>query len=231
MKKGKFIVIDGTDGSGKGTQTNLLVERLLKENKKVKKMDFPQYKNNFFGRLLRDCLDGKLGDFIAVNPKIASVLYAADRWESASNIRKWLDEGYTIISDRYVSSNQIHQGGKIKNDKDRVEFMKWLDEMEFKIFKIPKPDGIIFLDVPIKITEKLIKGRAKDIAKKTSKKVYRDLADKNKNYLENSRISALKIVKNNNAWYGINCVKGNSMMSIEEVHGKVYDLFNKIIKK
>jgi dTMP kinase len=208
-----------------------LVERLLKENKKVKKMDFPQYKNNFFGRLLRECLDGKFGDFIAVNPKIASVLYAADRWESSDNIRKWLNEGYTIISDRYVSSNQIHQGGKIKNDKDRVDFMKWLDEMEFKIFKIPKPDGIIFLDVPIEITEKLIKGRAKEIAKKTAKKVYRDLADKNKNYLENSRVSALKIVKNNNAWYGINCVKDNSIMSIEEIHGKVYDLFNKIIKK
>lgn len=231
MKKGKFIVIDGTDGSGKATQTKLLVEQLTKEKGKVKKIDFPQYTNNFFGKLLRECLDGKLGDFIAVNPKIASVLYACDRWESAPQVQKWLDEGYTVIADRYVSANQIHQGGKIHDPKRRVEFMKWLEEMEFKVFNIPKPDGIIFLDVPISVSTVLLKKRAAETLRKNVNKIYKDLAEEDPEHLEKSRASALKIVKGNNAWYKIDCTKNATMMSMEEIHRKVYDVFKKIIKK
>ncbi|MEI6191307.1 MAG: dTMP kinase [bacterium] len=231
MKKGKFIVIDGTDGSGKATQTKLLCEALEKKKIKVKKIDFPQYTNNFFGKLLRECLDGKLGDFIAIDSKIASVLYAADRWESSETIKKWLEQGYIVIADRYASSNQIHQGGKIFDDKKRKEFLKWLDQLEFDVFKIPRPDAIIFLDVPIEITRKLLKDRAEEKNKTNSGKIYRDVAEESEKHLIESRESALKMVKSSNNWIRIDCTKNNEIMSIEAIHKKVLDVFAKIVKK
>ena len=231
IKKGKFIVIDGTDGSGKATQTKLLCEALEKEKLKIKKIDFPQYTNNFFGRLLRECLDGKLGDFIAIDSKIASVLYAADRWESSEVIKKWLDQGYIVIADRYVSSNQIHQAGKIFDDAKRAEFLKWLDEMEFDVFKIPRPDAIIFLDVPTNITRNLLLKRAVEKAKVNPYKVYKDLAEENEKHLIESRESALKMVKSNNNWIRVDCVKNGKIMGIEDISKKVRDVFAKIIKK
>ena len=123
MKKGKLIVIDGTDGSGKATQVAKLKERLILEGVVVESLDFPRYYDNFFGKLVGECLAGKHGDFAALSPKIASVIYAADRFESAQQIRTWLDEGKTVVLDRYVSSNQIHQGGKIDNPDERYDFM------------------------------------------------------------------------------------------------------------
>jgi dTMP kinase len=229
MKKGKFIVIDGTDGSGKATQTKLLVEYLEKIKIKVKKIDFPQYTNNFFGKLLRECLDGKLGDFIAVNSKIASVLYAADRWESSDKIKKWLDQGYNVIADRYVSSNQIHQAGKIFEEDKRKEFLKWLDEMEFNVFKIPRPDVIIFLDVPTNITKALLSVRADGRKKSSLDGTYRDLAEENEKHLIESRESALKMVKSSNKWVRIDCAKNGVIMSIEDIHKKVQKVVGKII--
>src|SRR3989338_2423382 len=98
MKKGIFIVIDGTDGSGKATQTKLL----------------------------------------------ASILYAGDRFEEKKVIEKWLNEGFVVIADRYASSNQIHQGGKISNSAKRKEFLAWLEDLEYWVFKIPPPDAIIY---------------------------------------------------------------------------------------
>lgn len=231
MKKGKFIVIDGTDGSGKATQTKLLCEALDKEKIKVKKIDFPQYSNNFFGKLLRECLDGKLGDFIAINSKIASVLYAADRWESSEVIKKWLNKGYIVIADRYASSNQIHQGGKIFDNKKRKEFLKWLDKLEFDIFKIPRPDVIIFLDVPIEITRKLLKDRAEEKNKIKVGEKYRDVAEENEKHLLESRESALKMVKSSNNWIRIDCTKNNEIMSIEAIHKKILNVFTKIVKR
>ena len=110
-KTGKFIVIDGIDGSGKATQTKLLTNRLKNLGVKVKAIDFPRYYDNFFGKLLGEYLSGVYGDFTQVDPRVASVLYAADRFESSQQIKKWLATGYTVIADRYVSANQIHQGG------------------------------------------------------------------------------------------------------------------------
>ena len=107
--KGKLIVIDGTDGSGKATQGDLLVKRLKKEGKKVKVVDFPEYYKNFFGAFVGHCLSEQYYNFLNVHPKIASVLYAADRWESSKEMRSWLDDGYVVVENRSVSAHQIHQ--------------------------------------------------------------------------------------------------------------------------
>lgn len=164
MKKGKLIVIDGTDGSGKATQIGLLEKRLKKDGYKVKVVDFPEYYSNFFGKFIGHCLHEQYYNFINVHPKIASVLYAADRFESKNQIEKWLSARYIVLANRYVSANQIHQGGKIKSAKKREAFIKWLDEMEYEVFKIPKPDKVFYLDLPMKVILNLIKERNKKVS-------------------------------------------------------------------
>lgn len=229
VKQGKFIVIDGTDGSGKATQTKLLVARLKKNKFKVKTIDFPRYYKNFFGKFIGECLAGAHGDFMSVNPHIASVLYAADRFESSRDIQKWLTEDYVVIADRYVSSNQIHQGGKIKDEKNRKDFLRWLEKMEFGVFGIPKPDMIIYLDVPIEITQKLLAIESGG-HKKRYLKGRKDAAENDVQHLQDAKDSAIKMIKKNNNWERINCIKNNKLMSIEEISNIIWNKLEKIVQ-
>jgi len=228
-KRGKLIVIDGTDGSGKATQTKLLISRLKKDGKKVKVVDFPDYYSNFFGKFIGHCLSERYYDFVKVHPKIASVLYAADRFESKGMIEKWLKDGNIVIANRYASANQIHQGGKIANTKKREAFIKWLSEMEYEVFKIPKPDTVFYLSVPIPMVLKLI-----DKRNKTSNRKYlgkkKDAHEKDTKFLENSRKSALWLAKTQKNWVKIECIKDGELERPEVIHEKVYKNIKKILK-
>ncbi len=217
-KKGKLIVIDGSDGVGKATQTALLLKRLQKEKIPVKTLDFPQYQNNLFGKLIRECLDGKYGDFIALDPHIASALYAADRFEAKPKIEKWLKEGKTVLLDRYVSANQLHQGGKIQDPKKRKEFLLWLDEMEFTTFKLPRPDCILYLHLPTALSLQLIHKRGS-----------KDLAEKNTKYLSDARDSGLKMIQANTKWKKIDCSDNKEILPREVIHERIYAEVKKII--
>jgi dTMP kinase len=228
-KKGKFIVLDGVDGSGKATQTKLLVAKLRKNKIQVKTIDFPLYDKNFFGKMIGECLVGRYGNFVTLDPRIASVLYAADRWESSEKIKKWIKQGFVVIADRYASSNQIHQGGKIKNLRRRQEFLEWLEKMEFEVFKISRPDAVIYLDVPAAITEKLLQGK-KAIKKKKYSIGKNDATENNKKYIKNSRQSAIELISQNNNWVRINCVLDNKMMKRDEISEIIWKEVEKIIK-
>jgi dTMP kinase len=227
-KKGKFIVIDGTDGSGKATQVGLLVKKIKENGYAVKTIDFPRYYDNFFGKLIGECLSGKHGDFLAINPHIASVIYAADRWESSNKIEEWIKDGNIVVVDRYASSNQIHQGAKIKNKKKKLVFLKWLENLEFEVFKIPKPDLIVFLDVPVKITLELLK-------KKTANKKKRymegrgDAAEDNPQHLHDSQKSAIFLLEQYNNWLRIDCTKEGKIMSKKEISDLVWGKVKNLI--
>ena len=229
MRKGKLIVIDSTDGSGKATQTELLIKHLKKDGYKVKVVDFPDYYSNFFGAFIGHCLSEQYYNFVKVHPKIASVLYAADRFESRDKIRKWLSAGNIVIANRYASANQIHQGGKITNTKKRESFLKWLAEMEYKVFKIPKPDAVFYLSVPIPIVLKLIRERNKN-----SKRNYlgnkKDVHEKDVNFLTNSRQSALWLASTQKGWIKIECVKNGILDTRENIHKEIYEKVKKILK-
>ncbi len=232
-KRGKLIVIDGTDSSGKATQTELLIKHFKKDGRKVKIVNFPDYYSNFFGKFIGHCLSEQYYNFVKVHPKIASVLYAADRYESKDKIKKWLKEGNIIIANRYASANQIHQGGKIANTKKRENFLKWLAEMEYEVFKIPKPDAVFYLSVPIPIVLKLIKERnensiRKYLGKKKAKK--EDVHEKNINFLENSRKSALWLAKTQKGWIKIECVQNGILNTRENIHQEIYEKVKKVIK-
>lgn len=228
---GTFIVIDGIDGVGKATQTALLLERLEKEKIKAKRVDFPRYYDNFFGQFVGECLAGEHGDFLNLDPKIASILYAADRFESKKMIEKWLGDGYVVVADRYVSSNQIHQGGKIRDKKKRAEFLKWLERMEYGVFQIPRPDKIIYLSLPVELSIKLLERSNK---LKDPKKRYlngkRDVVEQSIKYLEDSRKNALSIIRKGNQWKEIVCNKKGDILPRETIHELVWKEVKKVIK-
>ncbi|MFH1175421.1 MAG: deoxynucleoside kinase [bacterium] len=232
-RRGKLIVIDGTDGSGKATQVKFLANRLKSEGKTVKIVDFPDYYLNFFGKFIGHCLSEQYYNFVKVHPKIASVLYAADRFESKDKIKKWLSEGKIVIANRYASANQIHQGGKIANTKKRENFLKWLAQMEYEVFKIPRPDIVFYLSVPIDIILKLIRerngnGHRRYLGKKKARK--EDVHEKNIQFLENSRKSALWLAKTQKGWIKIECIKDGNLETRENIHQKIYKKIKKVLK-
>jgi dTMP kinase len=221
-KKGKIVVIDGIDGVGKKTQTGLLVQRFKKLKKKVVSIDFPQYEKNFFGRNLKKFLTQEEFNFLKTHPKIASLWFAADRWESKEKIEKFLKEGYIVVIDRYVTSNQIHQGSKFPDTEEgnfkRKEFIKWLDELEYKVFKLPKPDMILYLSLDPHTAHKLTESRTKDVAEK-------DL----EHQVQASR-SALKLSKEIKNVKVIDCNLSNGgIKSREEISDFIFDKVKKYL--
>lgn len=216
MSKGIFIVIDGTDGSGKATQTKLLADRLKKSGHKIKTIDFPQYENNFFGKIVGRYLSGEFGGSSEVSPYLASIIYAGDRFEEKEQIEKWLAEGFIVIADRYASSNQIHQGGKIADPEKRREFLAWLEELEYGIFKIPRPNLIIYLDMPLDISQKLLKKNSSQ-KKKTYLKGKKDIYENDLKHLSDAKNSAIELVKKNNNWIRIKCSRNGKPLSVEEI--------------
>ena len=229
MAKGKLIVIDGIDGSGKTTQIKLLIKHLKKDGHKVKLIDFPEYYSNFFGKFIGHCLSEQYYNWTHIHPKIASIVYAADRFESKDKIIKWLKEGNIVIADRYETTNQIHQGGKIANAKKRQAFIEWLAEMEYEVFKIPRPDNVFYLSLPLDIVLKLIKERNKN-SSRNYLHTKKDVHEKDIKFLENSRKSALWLAKTQKGWIKINCEKDGTIDTRENIHQKIYEQVKKIIK-
>jgi dTMP kinase len=191
-KKGLFIVLDGTDGSGKATQAGLLIKRLREKDYKVEQIDFPQYGKKS-AVLVEEYLNGKYGKAREVGPYRASVFYACDRYVASARIEKWLKDGRIVICNRYVTANMGHQGGKIKDGKERKKFFKWLYDLEYNIFSVPKPDINLILHVNIAVAQKMIdlkkkrnylKGKEKDIHESD----LGHLRDAEKAYLEITRI-------------------------------------------
>jgi len=230
VKKGKLIVIDGTDGSGKATQVALLVKKLKKEGRTVKVVDFPEYYKNFFGAFIGHCLSEQYYNFLNVHPKIASVLYAADRFESSKELRNWLKKGYVVVANRYVSANQIHQGGKIKNAKKRNDFIKWLNQMEYEVFGIPRPDITLYLSLPINIVLQLLKERDSSKMKREYLKKKKDVHEADVNHLINSRKSALWLSETIPNFIKIDCAPKKEILSREQIHEMVYEKIKKILK-
>jgi dTMP kinase len=156
----RFIVIEGLDGSGKSTQLKLLRERLEKEGVLYKYLHFPRLEEGVFGALVARFLRGEMGPNDQVDPYLVALIFAGDRADAASTIRKWMEEGYLVIIDRYVYSNIAFQCAKLKGAEERSQLRDWILDFEFKYNKLPKPDLNLFLHVPIEFTrQQLAKNR------------------------------------------------------------------------
>lgn len=220
MEKGIFVVIDGIDGSGKATQSRLLTERLEKDGKQVEKIDFPRYGNPMFGELLGECLAGKRGDFLHLDPKIASTLYALDRYEASDQIRTWLEEGRAVIADRFASSNQIHQGGKIMDAVKREAFLSWIDKMEHEVLHVPRPDAVVYLRVPVETSLQLL-SKEREAKNQALDGEAQDIVEKDRMYLERSFESAERLSMGPN-WHTIDCVLQGAIRPPQDIHEDVY---------
>lgn len=156
---GKLIVIEGLDGSGKSTQLDILCENLKKQNRDIRRVSFPDYDSNS-SALVKMYLGGEFGSHPGdVNPYAASLFYAVDRYASyKTDWGKFYENGGVVISGRYTTSNAIHQTSKMEEDKWQG-FLSWLYDLEYKKVAIPKPDLVIFLDMPISVSQKLLKNR------------------------------------------------------------------------
>ena len=156
-RTGRLICIEGTDGSGKGTQTKMLLDHLKKKypDRTVKRIEFPQYKKSFFGRMVGEFLDGQFGELDQIHPKMASVIYACDRFEAKEEMEDLLNNGALVLCDRYVGSNIAYQSTRLPSEQ-RDEMRSWLHTMEHKVFGLPEPDMTIFLDVPVEVSQQLV---------------------------------------------------------------------------
>ena len=154
-----LVVIEGIDGSGKGTQAARLRERLERRKLQVGLMSFPRYAETFFGERIGDFLNRKFGDLDEVDPFLAAMLYAGDRFESKSVLTRLLDDKDVVILDRYVPSNIAHQAGK-RTGEARRQLAGWIERVEYEIFGLPRPDLVILLDTPAQVSQELIARKA-----------------------------------------------------------------------
>lgn len=223
MSKGKLIVIEGLDGSGKATQTNILTEKLEEKEFTVKKVSFPNYKNPS-SALVKMYLNGELGkNPNDVNAYAASSFYAVDRYVSYKKF--WqadYESGCCIIADRYATSNAIYQLSKIDRDKWN-EFIEWIEFYEYKQLELPKPDLTIYLDVPVEVSQRLITNRYNgDESKK-------DLHEGNLKFLSQCRETALYSA-NKLGWNIIDCSKNGQIRTVEDIHNDIINIVEEILK-
>ena len=222
--KGKLIVIDGLDGSGKQTQTKLLKERLEKENYNVVSTSFPNYDSKP-GELVKLYLSGDFGDVNSVNAYQGSLPYAIDRYYSyiKDDWGKKYNEGYIILCDRYMTSNLIHQSPKL-NENELLPYIDWIKDLEFNKLNIPKPDMVVYLDVPVEASLKLMENRKNKFTNEDKK----DIHESNKEYLKNC-YEVVKKVCELEKWEKVNCTNNLEMRSLESINDEIYEKVKKLI--
>lgn len=216
---GKLIIIEsGSDGSGKATQSKKLYDRLLKEGYKVRKVEYPNYESSS-SSLIKMYLKGEFGDKPDdVDAYVASTFYTVDRY--ASYKREWEEfylDGGIIIADRYTTSNMVHQASKIDDIKKRDEYLDWLFDYEYNLYKLPQPSQVIFLDVNPDITSKLMENRNNKFSGDSKK----DIHESNMNYLKKTYNNSLYIANKYN-WTKINCIENKKLRTIEDIHKEIY---------
>ena len=212
---GKLIVFEGTDGSGKSTQFELLAKRLEAEQIGFQRLRFPQYEEPS-SALIRMYLGGAFGDDPeAVNAYAASTFYAVDRYASYQRVWKdYYQGGGLVVSDRYTTSNAVHQGSKVP-EGERAEFFRWLYDLEYDRMGLPRPDLVVLLDMPVELSEQLMRKREQSTG------THADIHERDEDYLKKCRDVALHAA----AYYGwrtVSCAKNGAIRGVEDIHEEVY---------
>ena len=213
---GKLIVIEGTDGSGKSTQFKLLTERVAREGKKFQRLVFPQYQEES-SALIRMYLGGEFGTKPSdVNAYAASAFYAVDRYASYKKVwGQWYENGGLVLSDRYATSNAVHQASKEPEER-QGEFLQWLYDFEYNKLGLPCPDLVLYLDVPTDYTQKLLRRREQDTNTQA------DIHEKDGQYLATCRRTGKKAAEFY-GWKQIECVRDGQMRTMEDIHEEIYN--------
>lgn len=208
--KGTLIVLEGIDGSGKETQASLLEKKLKEKGREVMHISFPDYESPS-SALVKMYLKGDFGKNPEdVNPYAASLFYAVDRF--ASYRMKWKDfyqKGGIIIADRYTTSNMVHQMTKYEDKKARKDFLSWLEKTEYEELELPVPDLVILLDIPLGVSENLVKERARQGGSM-------DIHEQHLDYLRKCHDAYLELVSLY-GWKRIPCTEEGKLRTIEDI--------------
>ena len=212
---GKLIVFEGTDGSGKSTQFELLAKRLEAEQIGFQRLRFPQYEEPS-SALIRMYLGGAFGDDPeAVNAYAASTFYAVDRYASYQRVWKvYYQGGGFVVSDRYTTSNAVHQGSKVP-EGERADFFRWLYDLEYDRMGLPRPDLVVLLDMPVELSEQLMRKREQSTG------THADIHERDEDYLKKCRDVALHAAKYY-GWRTVSCAKDGAIRGVEDIHEEVY---------
>lgn len=212
--KGKLIVIEGTNSSGKETQSNLLVQKLNEIGIKTVKKRFPDYESPT-GKIIGECILGKNSKSFFdegindIPPKVAALYYAADRVYNIDKIKKLLNDGVNVVLDRYVESNMAYQAAKFDALPDRINMLLWMEQLEFNLLELPRPDKVICLYLPYEYRK--------------------DKCEDNKHLKNTESVYGLLAERYN--FSIINCIKNDEVKSIDEVHMEIYDIVSKYIQE
>ena len=220
--RGRLIVLEGTDGSGKATQTGLLAERLKKAGCPVRQLSFPRYDQDS-SMLVRMYLGGAFGtDPQSVNAYAASTFYAVDRY--ASYKQDWgayYEDGGLVLTDRYTTSNAVHQASKLSG-KERKTYLDWLFDFEYRLMGLPAPDLVIYLDVPTELSAALRRLREE----KTG--THADIHEADEAYLRRCRESGRQVA-DYAGWRRLDCAREGRMRPPEEIHEEIWRLVTPLL--
>ncbi len=221
-QKGKLIVIEGGDGSGKATQAKMLESAFKKIGRSVCLFSFPRYYDSRAGKLIGELLSGKHGDFMNMSPYVSSLPYVLDRVSAALDVQSKLDDGDIVICDRYSPSNLAHQNAKLPVG-ERPAFTEFIEGLEYDELGIPKPTLVVYLSVPADVAYGLVvqKGERGYMAEDGSK---RDHAERNIRHQEKTREVYLKFAAERNDWVAIDCAPLGHMRTKEDIHKDVVEI-------
>ncbi len=216
-------MIEGADGSGKGTQTRLLAKS-LEEYGPVVQFEFPRYKNSAFGNLIKRCLGGEFGNFLELSPYLSSLPYILDRVRAKYLLLESLKDGH-VICDRYTPSNIAYQSAKLSSG-ERKEFIEFIESGEYEELGLPAPDLVIYLSVPVETSAQLIKERRA----KGKAEVVKDIHESNLEYQRKVADVYRYLSKERSNWKIVDCVKGGKLLPREDVHQKVVKIVKEHLK-
>ncbi|QEK21837.1 dTMP kinase [Peptacetobacter hiranonis] len=222
---GKLIIIEsGSDASGKATQSEELLKKLTADGYNVRKVEYPNYKSES-STLVKMYLRGDFGKHADdVDAYIASTFFTADRYASfKTEWEEFYRSGGIVIADRYTTSNMVHQASKMEIE-ERDKYLDWLEDYEYNLFKIPRPDEVIFLNVPVDYSIKLMENRKNKFTGEEEK----DIHESDKNYLRKTYNNSLYIADKYN-WKRVECVENEQLRTIEDISNEIYEIVKNIL--
>jgi len=217
---GALIVLCGIDGSGKTVQSHALAKRAAEEGITVRRMSFPRYGEGFFADVAARYLRGEFGeDPGEVDPYLAAIPFAADRWEAAGTIKGWLDQECLVICNRYVSANLAHQGGKIVDPGARNDFFAWVERLEYEVFKIPRPHLHVWLDMAPQVARGLVARKGvRDYVGEGG-----DIHERSLRHLELTWEVYRQLSVGADDWAVVKCTSGGQPLPVGAIAAKVWE--------
>jgi dTMP kinase len=215
-----LIAIEGIDGSGKGTQTQLLKETLQERGVQTGRLQFPRYSETLFGKAIGEFLNGRFGSLGEVHPQLAALLYAGDRFESRTVLLQMIAANDVVVLDRFVGSNLAHQAAKLEGI-ERQQLIDWIQSVEFGIFGLPQPHLSILIDMSSQWSQELVSRKGdRDYTNRVA-----DLQESDLSYLEKVRLCYRDIAESHSNWSIVKAVKDDgTLASIDEIHTQIMQL-------